>query len=166
MVVSHNLLALADCKCDRLHRPRVGGSNDWLAGQSSSHRHGGGGDGARPDVVLATNRRSTDAGSGEAMTSHLQSIRVSKFQTDLPHALRECGLIAALQGQVQKARRYLDESLAIAERQGARFEHAQSLLARGQVGQQHSWPEAPQDVTSARQALHALGANFSLDSTS
>ena len=75
-------------------------------------------------------------------------------------------LIAALQGQVQKARQYLDESLAVAERQGARFEHAQSLLARGQVGQQHSWPEAQQDVTSARQALHALGADFSLDITS
>ena len=69
VVVSQNLLTLANCRCDRLHRPRVGGaktdqlpsqpqtkqalhrpcvggSNDWLAGQSPSHRHGVGGDGA------------------------------------------------------------------------------------------------------------------------
>ena len=85
------------------------------------------------------------------------------FQNDLPHALRECGLIAALQGQIRKARQHLDESLAVAERQGARFEHAQTLLARGQVGRQHGWPEAEQDLATARQALRALGADFALD---
>jgi two-component system sensor kinase len=85
------------------------------------------------------------------------------LQNDLPHALRESGLVAALQGQVRKARQYLDESLAVAERQGARFEHAQTLLARGQLGAQHDWPEAQQDLTSARQALRSLGADFALD---
>ncbi len=85
------------------------------------------------------------------------------FQNDLPHALRECGLIAALQGQVRQARQHLDESLAIAERQGARFEHAQTLLARGRIGQQHGWPEAQQDLTTARQVLCSLGAEFALD---
>ena len=86
-----------------------------------------------------------------------------KFQTDLPHALRECGLIAALQGKAHKARQFLDESLVVAERQGVRFEHAQSLLTRGQVGQQHGWPEAQQDLITARQALRSLGADFALD---
>lgn len=85
------------------------------------------------------------------------------FQNDLPHALRECGLIAGMQGQIREARQHLDESLAVAERQGACFEHAQSLLARGQVGQKHGWPEAQQDLTTARQALRALGADFALD---
>ena len=86
-----------------------------------------------------------------------------KFQPDLPHALRECGLIAALQGQARQAREYLNESLAVADRQGARFEHAQSLLARGQVGQKHGWPEAQQDLTTARQAIRTLGGDFALD---
>ena len=64
-----------------------------------------------------------------------KALKVARtFQNDLPHALRECGLIAALQGNARKARHDLDESLAIADRQGARFEHAQTLLARGQVG--------------------------------
>ena len=99
-----------------------------------------------------------------AMKVARRALRVSRtFQNDLPHSLRECGLIAALQGRVRLAREYLDESLAVADRQGARFEHAQSLLARGQIGQQHGWPEAQQDLTTARQALRTLGAEFALD---
>lgn len=86
-----------------------------------------------------------------------------KFQTDLPHALREAGLIAAMQGSVAKARGYLDESLAVAERQGARFEHAQTLLARGRVGLEVGWPGAQEDAANARQALRLLGADFALD---
>ena len=84
-------------------------------------------------------------------------------QTDLPNALRECGLMAALHGQARRARQYLDESLNVAERQGARFEHVQTLRARGQVGQQYSWPEAQQDLTTVRQSLPLLGADFALD---
>jgi tetratricopeptide (TPR) repeat protein len=93
-----------------------------------------------------------------------QALRTARtFQNDLPHALRECGLIAALQGQVAQAREHLDESLAIAQRQEARFEYAQTLLARGRVGQQHAWPEAQQDLATARQSLRDLGAAFALD---
>ena len=86
-----------------------------------------------------------------------------KFQTDLPHALREAGLIAAMQGSVSRARQCLDESLAVAERQGARFEHAQTLLARGRVGLEVGWPGAQEDAATARQALRSLGADFALD---
>ena len=85
-----------------------------------------------------------------------------KFNNDLPHALRECGLIAEMQGRLRKARKCLDESLAVAERQGARFETAQSLFARGQVGQRHGWPEASQDLRTAKQSLVELGADFIL----
>ena len=93
-----------------------------------------------------------------------QALRTARtFQNDLPHALRECGLIAAMQGNVRGARHHLDESLAVADRQGARFEHAQTLLARGQVGMQYGWPEAQQDLTTATQALQSLGADFVLN---
>ncbi len=85
------------------------------------------------------------------------------FQNDLPHALRESGLVAAMQGATKNARHHLDESLAVAERQGAKFEHAQTLLARGRVGKEVGWPGAEDDLTIARQALRALGADFALD---
>lgn len=93
-----------------------------------------------------------------------KSLRVARtFQNELPHALREAGLIAAMQGSTNRARQCLDESLAVAERQEARFEHAQTLLARGRVGVDVGWPNAKEEVATARQALRLLGANFALD---
>ena len=100
-------------------------------------------------------------GAGKVVQRAVKIART--FQNDLPHALRECGLIAALQGKFNQARQYLDESLAVAERQSARFEHAQTLLARGRVGQKYGWPMSQQDLTNARQALRELGADFALD---
>ena len=93
-----------------------------------------------------------------------RAVKIARtFQTDLPHALREAGLIAAMEGSVKRARKHLDESLAVAERQGARFEHAQTLLARGRVGMEVGWPGAAEELATARQALRALGADFALD---
>jgi two-component system sensor kinase len=93
----------------------------------------------------------------------MQALKVARiFQDDLPHALREAGLIVAMQGSFRQARKYLDESLEVAQVQGARFEHAQTLLARGRVGQQHGWPEARQDLTTAMQVLHSIGGDFVL----
>jgi two-component system sensor kinase len=81
-----------------------------------------------------------------------------RFQNDLPHALRESGLLAALRGRSRGARKYLDQSLAIAERQGARYEYAQTLLARGTVGLKFGWPGAAEEAVAARQSLRAIEA--------
>ena len=97
----------------------------------------------------------------KAATAALKIAR--KFQNELPHALREAGLIAAMQGSLGAAQKYFDESLAVAERQGARFEHAQTLLARGRVGIEAGWPQAQEEVEQARGALRSLGADFVLD---
>jgi two-component system sensor kinase len=95
-----------------------------------------------------------------------KALRVARtFQNDLPHALREAGLIAALQGAIGPARKYLDESLAVAERQGARFEHAQTLLARGRIGLDAGWPGAEEEIATARSALRSLGGAFVLAET-
>src|SRR6202011_3316525 len=69
-----------------------------------------------------------------------------KFQNELPHALRENGLLAAIHGRTGRARRCFRDSLAAAERQGARYEHAQTLIARGQVGLELGWAGAAEDV--------------------
>jgi two-component system sensor kinase len=113
-----------------------------------------------PDSKIATRK----AVLGRAAKVARKAVNVArKFQNDLPHALRERGLIASMQGNVRTARKCLDESLAVAERQGARFEYAQTLLARGRIGQQHDWPDAQQDLTTAEQSLHSLGADFVLE---
>jgi two-component system sensor kinase len=95
-----------------------------------------------------------------------KAVKVARtFRNDLPHALREAALIAAMQGNIPQARKHLDESLAIAERQNAKFEHAQTLLARGRIGLEMGWPNAQEEIDSARQELRALGADFALDET-
>lgn len=92
-----------------------------------------------------------------------KAVRVSRtFQNDLPHALREAGIVAAMQGSIGRARKYLDESLEVAERQGAKFEHAQTLMARGRIGLSQSWPDAQDEMDKAREALISLGADFAL----
>ena len=93
-----------------------------------------------------------------------KAVKVARtFQNELPHALREAGLIAAMRGSISQARQCFDESMAVAERQGARFEHAQTLLARGCVGMDVGWSGAQEDAVTARQALRSLGADFALD---
>jgi signal transduction histidine kinase/DNA-binding response OmpR family regulator/tetratricopeptide (TPR) repeat protein len=93
-----------------------------------------------------------------------KAVKIARtFPTELPHALREAGLVAALEGAVERARQHLDESLAVAQRQGARFEYAQTLLARGRVGREVGWRDAEQDAATAREALLSLGADFALN---
>jgi two-component system sensor kinase len=95
-----------------------------------------------------------------------QALRTARrFQTDLPHALRELGLLSALRGRPRQARKLLEESLAVARRQGARLEEAQTRLLRGRLGRELGWPEAEADLATAPQALRALGADFVLDET-
>jgi two-component system sensor kinase len=86
-----------------------------------------------------------------------QAVRLARhYRNNLPHALREHALVAAMCGDPQKARRFLDEALAVAQQQGSRYEHAQTLLARGRVGGPLGWPDAAEDVTQARRLLHSL----------
>ena len=77
---------------------------------------------------------------------------------DLPHALRELAFIAAMSGSVRRARRLLDRSLRIANCHGARYEIAQSLLARAQIGREAGWPTAQQDRERADAILVPLQA--------
>ena len=80
------------------------------------------------------------------------------FQNDLPHALRENAWLAARQGAGRRARRFLDKSLAVALRQEARYEYAQTLLARGQVGLELGWTEGAEEVARARLLLGLMEA--------
>ena len=83
-----------------------------------------------------------------------KGIRMARsFQNNLPHALRERGLLEAMRGHASRARRLLDESIAVSERQGADYERAQTLLARGAVGLSLGWSQAESDLAAGRQAM-------------
>jgi len=79
-----------------------------------------------------------------------------RYRNNLPHALRESGLVAAMQGRPRRAWRFLDEAVAVAEMQGSRYELAQSLVARGRVGISVGWPGARDDMNRGERLLTAL----------
>jgi PAS domain S-box-containing protein len=87
------------------------------------------------------------------------------YRNNLPHALRECGLLAAMSDRPRQAWRLLTESLAEAERQQARYEHVQTRLARARVGRLLGWGGADaeearaleDEVALRREADPALG---------
>ncbi|WP_224248400.1 protein kinase domain-containing protein [Hyalangium gracile] len=86
------------------------------------------------------------------------------YRNNLPHALREKGLLAAMSGRTRKARRWLDQSLQVAEELKMRHERAQTLLARGQVGRELGWPEAGDDLRAATRELQDMEQGLSEES--
>jgi two-component system sensor kinase len=86
-----------------------------------------------------------------------QALRLTrKFRNDYPHALREYALILVLQGKVRRARAYLDRSLDVADSIGATFDHAQTLLHRGELGLELGWAGAEEELNQARQTLRQI----------
>ncbi|OJT21947.1 hypothetical protein BO221_24670 [Archangium sp. Cb G35] len=73
-----------------------------------------------------------------------------------PHIFRELGRIAALEQHHTRARRYLDKSLAAAERLGMGHERALTLLARAEVGTALGWPGASKDAAAGEEALRSM----------
>jgi signal transduction histidine kinase/serine/threonine protein kinase/tetratricopeptide (TPR) repeat protein/ActR/RegA family two-component response regulator len=70
----------------------------------------------------------------EALAAAREAVRIGrKFRNELPHALREYGLLLSMQGRQRAALHALDASLAVARVQGARLDFAQTTLARHRV---------------------------------
>jgi hypothetical protein len=78
------------------------------------------------------------------------------FPAAYPVSLREWSLLLAATGKTKKALRIADKSCAVAERQHAKYEHAQSLLVRGKLAHQLGRPEAEEQIRAAEAALEAI----------
>ena len=79
-------------------------------------------------------------------------------RNDLPHALRELGVVSAMRGATYRARRYLDRSLALAKKQRASYEYAQTLLAKAELGQELGWPDSASAKAGAQARLLQIRA--------
>lgn len=79
-----------------------------------------------------------------------------RLQNDLPQALREYGRILALRGRPRRACRLLKKSLAVAERQGAKYEHALTLLTYGRLCKELGHRGADAKVAAAEAVLRQL----------
>ena len=73
-----------------------------------------------------------------------------------PHALREAGLIAALEGKEDVASRFFEQSLQLATEYEARYDHARTSLARAEAGIKFGWPDAEQQVADARAVIEEI----------
>jgi diguanylate cyclase (GGDEF)-like protein/PAS domain S-box-containing protein len=78
------------------------------------------------------------------------------FANNAPHALREQAILDALRGRPRRADHRFTESLAEAERQGARYEAALTLQARGRIGGALGWPGAADDGRRGDEAVAAI----------
>ncbi|TSC29317.1 ATP-binding protein [Corallococcus sp. Z5C101001] len=94
-----------------------------------------------------------DAAEAAAKRAHAVA---RTYRNNLPHALRERGLLCALRGHPARARGHLDESLRVAELLQMRQERALSLQARGEVGRAQGWPDAARDLEAATRELAAM----------
>ncbi len=89
-----------------------------------------------------------------------RAVRAARVcRNDLPQALREYALILAMRGKTRRARRLFERSLAVAERHGARSEHAKTLSAWAKVGRELGWADAEQRLAEAETILRALGVS-------
>jgi two-component system sensor kinase len=79
-----------------------------------------------------------------------------RYRACKAHLLRECGLLAVLSGREQEAKKYFDDSIELAEQQGARREQAKSLLARGESGLKFGWPGAEEQIAEARPLVEKM----------
>ncbi len=90
------------------------------------------------------------------------------YKNNRPHALREQGLVCALRGRARRARRLFAASLAEADRQEARYEHALTRQAWGRVGEAMGWPGATEQREQADADIRAMlpsGDNDGADGT-
>ena len=86
-------------------------------------------------------------------TASLSAWIALRFRNDLPHAYRECGLVAAALGRPQQARRLLRKSLRVADRHGAKYERALSLEALANIEIEMGWPNGEANQATARELL-------------
>jgi diguanylate cyclase (GGDEF)-like protein/PAS domain S-box-containing protein len=85
-----------------------------------------------------------------------EAVKVGEtYENNLPHALRERGLVMALYGHGWSANRLLQRSLRVAESQGARYEAALTRLAIAKVGHALAWRN-PADLQVAEAEVAAL----------
>jgi two-component system sensor kinase len=107
----------------------------------------------------------------ECQRLRARSYRLSKwgaritrlFPAAYPLTLRELAEILVVRGKLAKALKVADRSCAVAEKQKARYEHAQSLLVRGRIAQRLNRPEAAEQIRTAEAAMTEMESKIPAD---
>lgn len=81
-----------------------------------------------------------------------------KYRNNVPHALRESALVAAMLGRPERARAWIEESVAVARDQEARYELGLSQNVRGHLGQRFGWAASEESLAEALDLFRAVEA--------
>lgn len=99
-----------------------------------------------------------------AVTASRKALRLSrKARNDLPHALRDAALLAAMRGRTKKSERLFALSLQVAEQQGAQYEAALTRYAMARIAVDQGLPDAGQQIAEARAQLASFEASVPRD---
>ncbi|MEW4452951.1 ATP-binding protein [Bremerella sp. JC817] len=86
-----------------------------------------------------------------------RAIRAAKVcPNDLPRAIRERALVAAMRGNYRKSRKLFDQCLAITTQLEAMYEQAVTLWHRSQVGFSANWQDARHDERESQRLFDEL----------
>jgi hypothetical protein len=85
------------------------------------------------------------------------AVRITRFcPAAYSLSLRELASVLAATGNPKKALKFADRSLAVADLQGAKFEHAQSSVVRWKIAADLGLPEAGDELERAEAELEAI----------
>ena len=85
------------------------------------------------------------------------ALRIAQsYRNNLPHVYRELGYLALLEGKMRKAMNHLEQSLEVAQQQGARYEEAQGLIAKSFVLRAMGSPAAESVYVDGQKKLKTI----------
>ena len=110
---------------------------------------------------IVAERETEPAARNRALRKARHAVRkalsiTKSYRASRPHALREAGIIAAIEGHEEAARKFFDESLQVAADHDARYDLARTRLARGEAGFRFGWPESAREVADAKAMIEEL----------
>ena len=99
---------------------------------------------ARREALQAAKRATRDA------------LKITKsYLACRAQALREAALVNVLEDRPNRARRFFEESLQVAEQQDATYEYAKTLVSRGEAGLRFDWDGADVQLAEGRSQVTA-----------
>ena len=131
-----------------VHPEYIANVEPWLAGALRAEA-------CTPELAYEPGRRRALLSRAAAIARRARRTGLS-YPNNLPHALRESGLIAALRGRPGQARAFLDRSLEVAERQNMKLERTLTLEARALVGRTSGWTSTEEDTRAASQLRRTI----------
>ena len=110
---------------------------------------------------IAAEREPTGPARQQAIKQGRKAARTAlgitkRYRICRAHLLRECGLLETLAERQKPARSYFDQSIALAEEQGARRERAKSVLALAEAATQFGWKDIEVEIAEAKRRVDEI----------